>query len=156
MPTVNTLASVGEAWTKSATDNGDGTYDVTITNQMSSEYSGNSASENKFWTETTVVTLNDTEQSQPLWTVGIVVNVSNVPLENGLFRTTVSTRTAKQNITNGWSFANDFGNSTINILRNCTYDHVETLLNALGVAFVNSPSLNMNEFGLFDGVIQQR
>lgn len=157
--TVNSLPMVGEAWTKTANDNGDGTYDVVITQYKTTEYTGTSYTENASYTETTVVTLNASAVAQPAYEVGKIVTVTNVPLENGLFRTTVTTREAKPPLHFYATYPSDWdvsGLCDITLFYNYTPDAVVSLFSSMGIAYVNSPSVSRNEFGLYDGVIYRR
>lgn len=95
----------GEIWTKTANDNGDGTYDVIVSKEVAKNLDATSVSQagsdsNGGYTETTIVNTNDSEQSfvSDGGTVadpvdGEIKRIENTPLENGKFRTTILTRT---------------------------------------------------------------
>jgi len=99
-------AQTGEIWTKTANDNGDGTYDVTISKEVAvnqvATSAVNSGGTDGGYVETSEVNTNDSEQSFVAdggsvadAVAGETKRIENTPLENGKFRTTVTTRTAK-------------------------------------------------------------
>lgn len=86
----------GYIWKKSATDNGDGTYDVTVSKEVYKEQEGTSKKVGYSETEISVATINNTaltDSDITPATEGVVKSYSNTPLENGLFRTVLTTKT---------------------------------------------------------------
>ena len=88
-------ARVGEIWTKTANDNGDGTYDVVVSREIEVNLEGTNTADNYAFTEVTEIDTNDTAKTVPAANIGDEVSVTNTPQENGLFRTTSTTKTAK-------------------------------------------------------------
>ena len=89
----------GTVYAKTAVDNGDGTYDVTITKEVSNNLTSTSKVISDGFEETTEISTNNSEQSfvsdggsitDPV--DGEIKTIQNVPLDNGKFRTTVTTR----------------------------------------------------------------
>jgi hypothetical protein len=101
---------VGEIWTKTANDNGDGTFDVVVSKEVAQSQTANNEAKagdddgNDFpgaYDETTLVNTNDSQQrfvsaggSVPNATTGQIKRIENAPLENGKFRTTITLRQA--------------------------------------------------------------
>lgn len=158
-PLFNLVGNTGEVWSKRINDNGDGTYDVTIEYNIAESYEGVSYGQSGLWGELTTVTINDDEQAAPAWSVGEIVTVNNVPLENGKFRTTTTTRTAiKQVIAK--SYPHDYLAAPyypkITVARNHTEAELDALIAGMSVVKVNSVSMSINEFGLYDAIINER
>lgn len=166
--------SEGEVYTKTANDNGDGTYDVIVSKTTSTEYGSSdapSAVQSSAYTEETVTTINGSPLvfgsgvgEIPDAVVGEIKRIDNTPLDNGKFRTTVTTRTAVAQRTPETSFltyGGDYsavGGSMI-IAKNKTYSDLTTdlaLINPSPYPYVLSVSVRNNDYGLIDYTISGR
>jgi hypothetical protein len=180
------IARVGEIWTKTANDNGDGTYDVIVAKEVAQDLdatAGVQAGPDRFddypgeYTETTDISTNDVEQDFvsnsgdiPDAVVGEIKTINNVPLENGKFRTTITTRTAiPQRVpplseeggpNYPWlEYGSDYITDANNIIvgKNQTWDNFladRDRTNVSPAIFkINSISVRPNAFGLFDYTI---
>jgi len=161
----------GDIYTKTAVDNGDGTYDVTITKETIANLTADSAVQSDSYTESTEVNTNSTEQSfvadggsVPDAVVGEIKRIDNVPLENGNFRTTVTTQTAiAQRIpaTGFITFPGDYSavGGTLIVAKNKTKADLDTdtaLINPSPWVYVLSVSARVNDYGLIDYTISGR
>jgi hypothetical protein len=152
----------GEIWTKTANDNGDGTYDIIISKEVTSNLTSTSSTVTALYTETvTINTSADEELEEPAYAVGFVKSVTNTPLENGKYRTELRVRQASDPIVFSQGYDSDYsytfgGQSNVTIFRNYTEAQAKALIASMNGNMVNSPSISINEFGLYDGVLSQR
>jgi len=167
----------GEVYTKTANDNGDGTYDVVVTKQIAQNFSNEdapSAVSSQLYTEESVIYTSTSPlkfQSETGGTiadanVGQIKRIDNVPLEDGNFRVTVTTRTAVQNFlypTSGngvFVWDSDFSSSGplvggfLLLGRNHTATNFGTVLDGLNGNYVISVSASINEYGLIDFTVR--
>jgi hypothetical protein len=183
-----TTAPNGEIYTKTANDNGDGTFDVIITKEVATNLTATSSTmagpplfgggvSPGAYTETTDVSTNNIElefginaEDIPDAVIGEIKSINNVALENGMFRTTVTTRTAiaqrvpPESQSGGgdypWlEYGSDFIQDANNIIvgRNQPWDQVIRDRDRTNIApallKINSMSVHMNDYGLFDYTI---
>lgn len=155
---------VGEIWSKTANDNGDGTYDVIVTREIAENLTAGSSVDTDLFTEVSETNTNSVEISFASDSYGDnsvadavfreVKRVDNVPLENGKFRSTVTTRTSiadKQS----FAFPSDYSQvgGQLVVARNQPFSEL-----ALDIAVVNpspwvyilSISLSPNDDGTYD------
>ena len=167
----------GEVYTKTANDNGDGTYDVVVTKQIAQNFSNEdapSAVSSQLYTEESIIYTSTSPlkfQSETGGTiadanVGQIKRIDNVPLEDGNFRVTVTTRTAVQNFlypTSGngvFVWDSDFSSSGplvggfLLLGRNHTATNFGTVLDGLNGNYVISVSASINEYGLIDFTVR--
>jgi hypothetical protein len=159
-------AITGQIWTKTSNDNGDGTYDVIISKEVEQDLTADSEvqagpSSNGGYIEDTTVHTNSTALAfgagvTPAVT-GQIIRIDNVPLENGKFRTTVTTRTAipaKKSVT----YPSDWGNldDTVIVARNQTEATFDTDVGNISGVLVNTVSFSINDYGLYDYRITKR
>jgi hypothetical protein len=172
----------GDVYSKNVADNGDGTYDVTIIKetiadlQASSEvqaglgegtgFPGGYREESDVSTSTSQLAFG----AVPDAGIGEIKSIDNVPLENGKFRVTITTRTAtpqrvppdSQEGGPDWpwlEYGSDYltsGNSII-VGRNRTWDEFLTDRDRTKVSpaifKINSISVRVNDYGLYDYTI---
>ena len=166
----------GEVYTKTANDNGDGTYDVVVTKQIAQNFSNEdapSAVSSQLYTEESVI-YTSTSPLKFVTNGGTIANanigqikrIDNVPLEDGNFRVTVTTRTAVQNFlypTSGngvFVWDSDFSSSGplvggfLLLGRNHTATNFGTVLDGLNGNYVISVSASINEYGLIDFTVR--
>jgi hypothetical protein len=168
-------AVVGEIWTKTSNDNGDGTYDVIISKETEVDLTADSEvqagpSGTGGYFETTTVSTNSEElefginpEDIPDAIAGQIIRIDNVPLENGKFRSTVTTRTAiSQRIppTEGTfiSWHSDFQPGGGKLIKgiNRPYEGVGSftadllLIDVWAAIAVVTVSINVNDYGLYD------
>jgi hypothetical protein len=176
----------GEIWTKTANDNGDGTYDVIVSkevaqNQTASSYVQAGESKNDTYPgayrEVVDISTNNTEQAFvsdggtiPDAFVGQIKRIENVPLENGKFRTTLTTRTAvaqripPESEAGGpnypWlEYGSDYIFDANNIIigRNQPWSKViedrDRTNTGPAIFKINSMTVRVNDYGLFDYTI---
>jgi len=167
----------GEVYTKTANDNGDGTYDVVVTKQIAQNFSNEdapSAVSSQLYTEESVIYTSTSPLKFQSETGGTIANanigqikrIDNVPLEDGNFRVTVTTRTAVQNFlypTSGngvFVWDSDFSSSGplvggfLLLGRNHTATNFGTVLDGLNGNYVISVSASINEYGLIDFTVR--
>jgi hypothetical protein len=130
------------------------------------------------YTETTVVSTSSEELSfmpggtVPLPTIGQEKNISNSPLGNGKFQTTITTRTMNEQripaMIGGIVYPsinpqNTYDNNLIVINKNATFEKYQLDMNEMNgideankgrATSVNSVSVNINRFGLYDYTIR--
>jgi hypothetical protein len=173
----------GTIYTKSAQDNGDGTYDVVITKQVAINLSATSSIQSGgeaydtypgAYTEYIETSTSNTEQAFvtdggtiPNAVVGQIKRVDNVPLEDGTFRTTITTREAiaqripPDSAAGGpnypwFEYGSDYIQDANNIIvgRNQPWWKVvedRDRTNVSPALFkINSMSVRVNDYGLFD------
>lgn len=181
----------GDIYSKNVADNGDGTYDVTITKETAISLTGTSSVQAGPFTadgnslggyhETSETNTNDVEMKfntdggvgpslVPDARPGEIKSIDNTPLENGKFRTTVTTRTAIPQrmppLTAGggpnypWlEYGSDYVQDANNIIvgKNQTWEAMiqdRDRTNVAPAVFkVNSMSVRLNDFGLYDYTI---
>lgn len=150
----------GEIWSKTANDNGDGTYDVVVSREIATDdLTSVSYFKTGLFTETTTTAINVDAVPEPTQTTGSTVRVTNSPLENGKYKTETTTRVAiKQVIVK--TYKNDYlapaQYPSITVFKNHTESELDSLLNAMNVIFINSVSMTINEYNLYDGLITGR
>ena len=84
----------GQIWTKTANDNGDGTYDVVVSREEERNLDGASKTISAGYTELTNTETNEAPVDLPTSaTDGAIISVTNTPKENGLFKTSHTTKT---------------------------------------------------------------
>jgi len=87
----------GEIWSKTANDNGDGTYDVIVSKEVAKNQTATNESRATGFTEEADIETNGDEKefgvNVTAPAVGEVKRIDNNPLENGKFRSMVATRT---------------------------------------------------------------
>ena len=155
----------GNIFTKSAVDNGDGTYDVTITKETASNLTATSAVSSFLYAEETEVNTSYVEQSfvgagygsesVAVAGTGEIKRIDNVALENGKFRTSITTRTSvpfRYPSTEGTSFTwfSDWDVSQPNYYilgRNRTLAQFATDQGLLPNTCVRTHSLTINDDG---------
>ena len=183
------IARNGEIWTKTAGDNGDGTFDVSIQRETAqaltatssvqagdeetSDYPGGyveEVDENTNDVERSFVGSGYGSEDVALATQGQIKRIDNSPLENGKFRTVVTTRTAvpqripPESEAGGpnypWlEYGSDYIQDANNIIigRNQTWDKViadRDRTNISPAIFkINSMTVRVNDYGLFDYTI---
>jgi hypothetical protein len=162
---VPTSSDDGDTWTKSVTDNGDGTYDVTISQRtdVAGALTSDSWVKTALYSEETEITLNDVAIVEPTAAIGTTVRVQNTPLDNGLYRTETTTRTAiaqRTPPTGELEWINDSDESNLCYLvtaRNQPYATFIIDANAAQTnAVTNTYSVDINEFGLYDYTLRGR
>jgi len=173
----------GEVYTKTANDNGDGTYDVVVTKQIAQNFSNEdapSAVSSQLYTEESIIYTSTSPlkfQSETGGTiadanVGQIKRIDNVPLEDGNFRVTVTTRTAvkvlypsdylSSTTNNGFMWHSDFSSSAgdanygglIVMGRNHTTTEFGAVCDNVDDYYVISVSASINEYGLVDFTIR--
>ena len=171
------VARNGEIWTKTANDNGDGTYDVIVSREIAQNLTANGESNSDSYTETVIVYTNTTEKSfvsssfgdmsVPDAVVGEIKRIENTPKENGKFNSRVITRTAiaqripatsegppgyiawPSDYSNaGGSFDPDGGRLIIG--KNQSVSNFYTDIALLDGRFINTVSCSINDYGLID------
>lgn len=78
--------------------------------------------------------------------VGYIFRVENIPQDNGLYRTEFVVREATQNLQ--WNTTGTY--EKLFTIKNGTEQFVNTTLGTASVTIQGTPSVNVNEFGLFD------
>lgn len=176
-------ARTGEIWTKTSNDNGDGTYDVTVSKEVAQNLTADSAvqagpSATGGYTEDTTVSTNTLlhvfasdyggdpaiETSVPNALVGEIKRIDNVPLENGMFRSTITTRTAVSQrfpATGFITYGGDYSavGGTLIIGRNRTEAQLNAdtaTINPSPWAYVLSVSVRVNDYGFLDYTLSGR
>ena len=157
----------GEIWTKSSVDNGDGTYDVTVSKQVAQNLTADSYVQASSYTEDISVSTNNSELD---WvsnggtiadaTVGEIKKIENIPLENGKYRTTVTTRTAVAQ-SHSFVYPNDYsadgGLMYIGVNRTSAQLAADiAAANPSPWSYVLSVSVRINDYGLYDYTISGR
>lgn len=157
----------GEVWGKTANDNGDGTYDVIVTREVAVNLTSGSSVDTDLFTEVSETNTNDVEISFVSDTYGDnsiadaafreVKRIDNVALENGKFRSTVTTRTS---IADKQSFAypSDYAavGAQLVVARNQPFSELAAdlaVVNPYPYAYVMSASLSPNDDGTYDYTI---
>jgi len=160
-------APSGFIYTKTATDNGDGTYDVIITQEQAVNLTSGSSVDTDLFTEVSETNTNDVEISFASDTYGDnsiadaafreVKRIDNVALENGKFRSTVTTRTS---IADKQSFAypSDYAavGAQLVVARNQPFSELAldiAVVNPFPYAYVMSISLSPNDDGTYNYTI---
>ena len=135
----------GQIWTKTANDNGDGTYDVVVSREIEENLEGTNTAENYAFTEVTEVDTNDVAKTVPVANLGDEVSVTNTPQENGLFRTTETTKTGKKQTATNTTVSDGFTEVT-NIATNDSAQAAPTAVDGTIKSVTNRPLPN----GLYD------
>lgn len=158
----------GVYYSKRVQDNGDGTYDVVIERTTGVERSGDGAVQASTYTEESSVSIN----SSPISFVadggsvanavtGEIKRIDNIPLENGKYRTTITTRTsipirvpATEGTTLQWFSDWDVSQPNMYILgENRTLAQFYTDHAILPTTVVRSHSLSFNDDGTVNYII---
>jgi hypothetical protein len=160
-------ATTGVIWTKTSNDNGDGTYDVIISKEVEINLTAGSSVSSDLYTEVSETNTNDVETSFSSDSYGDssvadavfreVKRIDNVPLENGKFRSTVTTRTS---IADKQSFAYPSDYSAVGaqlvVARNQPFSELAVdlaVVNPSPWVYVTSVSLSPNDDGTYNYTI---
>jgi len=174
------LIPVGQTWIKRMQDNGDATFDVMIEKTVANELlEGHSFVEAGTYSEVSDTTMNGparcfagnpvpgaTQISMP--TEGQIIRIENVPNEDGTFRSTVTQRDAKafrvpalNAELDYFTWRSDYGwGGRMIVAENQTLAQFYLDLAAINPSgmseFVVSPSVQINDYGLYNYTISAR